>query len=270
MDALDHDDVVLADAERRANLATARLEVVARQQHLFAGHQAAHIRLEQGDVQRPQRFEVERAAGVARRRLAIDEVIIETDDDRIDALSHHLQRQPLGKRRFAGRRRPRDGHQPHRRLAAGNGPGDACQLPLVQSLGHHDDLRRTAAGDRLVERIDVADAHDRQPIFVRLEHLGQPRLVVKRLENAGPGAAGELQDKSLVVVAQIEQVQITGARHHEAVEVVAHAVQFVERQVVLAAAGKEVGLLQVALLLEKGAGLIEGDADVVDGQIGID
>jgi hypothetical protein len=45
-------------------------------------------------------------------------------------------------------------------------------------------------------------------------------LILERLEHVGPGAARELEDKAIVIVAQIEQIEITRPRHHEAMEVI--------------------------------------------------
>ena len=80
--------------------------------------------VEELEVERLERFVVRLAVGAQRRALAVDEVVVEGQPHRLDAVDAQLDREPADEGRLARGGGPGDQHQAHALGAGGDGVGD--------------------------------------------------------------------------------------------------------------------------------------------------
>ena len=179
MDALDDEYLVVVQTQSAtAHLAPACLEVVARQLHLLAVEQGVHLFVQQVEVQGVQVLKVVVAIGLARRLVAVHEVVVERYGDRLDAVGSKLHGESLAGRRLATARRTGDEHHAQGQqvgrqtggiAAAGHLVGYQRYLLLLQGLAHLDELRGIAFLRDLVEIAEGAQSEDALPLVVLLE-----------------------------------------------------------------------------------------------------
>lgn len=107
MDAFHYEHVVGQQFQpASALLAASRLEVIARQLNLLARKERVELLVEQRDVERVEALVVVVALVVLRRKLTVDEIIVQRNLHRLDAAREQLYGQTLAERCLAARRRP--------------------------------------------------------------------------------------------------------------------------------------------------------------------
>ena len=96
MDALYHQHLVALELQLlSAHLTLACLEIISRQFHLLSPEERIQLLVEQGDIECMQMFEVIVAAFVSGGVLAVKEVVVEGNADRLEAIDGQLHGDPL-------------------------------------------------------------------------------------------------------------------------------------------------------------------------------
>ena len=96
MDTLDDDDLIGMQLHDMTFFALCRCEVEFGELHFFPAHQGLQVFVEKLDVQCLQHLKVVFAIFVARRFLAVDEIVIEFQRVRAQAVRQKLHGQSLG------------------------------------------------------------------------------------------------------------------------------------------------------------------------------
>ena len=96
MDAFDHQYLIALQLQLlAAGLTLACLEIVAWQLHFLATQQGIHLVVEQRDIEGVQVLEVIVAIGITRCEVTVEEIVVEGDADRIDAIDGQLYGESL-------------------------------------------------------------------------------------------------------------------------------------------------------------------------------
>ena len=111
VDALDKHHLPFPQANwRAARIALAEFEGERWQQDLAPIQQFRQMLAEERHIQRADGFEVERAVLLQRDAVAVEIVVIQRNHQRLKPDDVQVERQSLGERRLAGRRRPGNQH----------------------------------------------------------------------------------------------------------------------------------------------------------------
>ena len=227
MDALDHQHLIVVQLESAtALLAASRLEVVARQFHLLAPEEGVHLLVEQRQVQGVQVFVVVVALLVAGRLVAVDEIIIQRDGYRFDAVDGQLYRQSLAGGRLAAAAGTGNENQADA-PALGYLVGDTGNLLLLQGLADLYELGREPLVDDLVQVADGTQSEDVLPAVVLLEDAEHLVLMHHLAQLPGMDGRGDAQQQTVVVLLQSEEVELRGVGQQRTVIIVDVTVDFV-------------------------------------------
>ena len=209
------------------------------------------VLVEQVHVERAQRLEVHLAVLIARRQVAIDEVVVQCQRERVATVRQQLHGEPLRERRLA--RRGRAGHEHDADAIAGGDDlrGYLGDARFVQRLGDERNLLEPPLLDGIVQRAGVADAELVEPLPRFLEHLEQlrVRLDVRHFER--PGLVRKAKQEARGEPLEPEPAQASGRRHHVALKVVAAAAQLVEHERVAAAVRQQARLVELSAIVEQ-------------------
>ena len=269
MDALDDDDALFAQAAGSALFVTAALgEVVARQHHLFAGDQLIQVLIEQRQVERADALEVGIAEFIERGLVAVDEVVIHADGDRLQTQRTEADGEALGSGGLAGRGGPGDQHQAHGGEICRHRIADLLQLAVVHIFRDQDQLVGLAGADGVVQLVYGGKTLHLQPGVALAHHLLQAQ---RRREFAAlfakEAAGGQAQHKAVIEGDEAEIGIGRQRERHLAEEVIGELAIAVDGDIGKRLHGKQRRLAVLLGLAEEIDGVIAVDVVAVDGQL---
>ena len=163
VDAFHDQHVVVRQLEVLSfELACARGKVVFRNLDALAGEELLELLVQERDIQRLQALEVVISILVERRVDPVAEIVVERDDDGVQAVDPHVERQPLRGSGLSAARGTGDQHDPHP-FAGCNQVGRFGIPVVVQGLRQIDQITGFAAGDGFIEGTDVVFAENGPP-----------------------------------------------------------------------------------------------------------
>ena len=198
MDALDDQHGMCIDTQLVAGEHTLTGgEVELGELYLLALEQGIELGIEEGEVKGVERLKVVLAMFIERCEFAVDEVVVEREGHRMEAICHELYGEALaegGLARGGGSRYEDDAC-----LAAIYVVGNACYALLLQCFGHIDKVGGMAGTAGCVEVAHGAHAHNLLPMVVLAEDAEHLVLTYNILQDVGVLAAGHTQQEAVVV-----------------------------------------------------------------------
>ena len=249
--------------------AAARDEVVARDVDAFAAHQAAEVVVEQVEVDGFERLVVVIAVGVARGLFAVDEIVVERDQHRLQPQYAELDAQPFGRGGLAARRGARDEHHAHaaRDVGVVDRVGDPRELAFVECLGQFDHAACVAREHLGVDGAHGGHAHDPHPGLVFLEDAEHLFLFDVGVEPVGRRAQRQGEVEPVVVGFDAEQVDEPCRGRQRAVEITVGVAERIEVAVKPRAGVQQGDLVGEALGRIAGADFAREDLHAADRQV---
>ena len=171
MDTFHHQHLVAFEPQfLTAHLTLAFLEIIARQLHLISTEQRLQLFVQQGEVQGVQVFKIIVTILVLRCLFTIQEIVVERDADRIDAIDGQLHRQSFTSGRLTAGRRSGNEHQLHT-LAVGYLICNLTDFLLLQGFTDLDEFIGMSADNGFVQVTHGTQSEYVLPVVVLLENV---------------------------------------------------------------------------------------------------
>ena len=205
MNPFDDQNMALAHLQRFARIfAAACLKIVTRRLNRSTRQQLDQLFIEQRQVQCVNRLEIVVACGVARRLVAIEEIVVQRNRHRINTMYPQLNPQSLGKRRLAGRGRPGNQDQLDLLPLICDPVGNLRHFFFMQSFRNPHQFNKTIAHYCLIQLGNRRTAQKFAPALCFLQNLRQFGLIDKGRNDSGIGRVRKTQDEPRRVESQFE------------------------------------------------------------------
>ena len=228
VDAFNDQNVVFIHAQLLSFVnAFALLEIEGRKINLLSCKKRRHILVKQFGIHRFNAVKIIIAVNIDRCLLPVDKPVVHADDMRPQPERTQLNREPVGKCCFAGRRRPRHKDKLHIRAVV-DFLRDIADSALLQRFLHENHIADIAFTDCFIQVADRGNINEVPPLRRKHQLFVKIRLLFKRRQFVRALFPWKIQKNPALVRKDLEQIDIAGRRQHVSVIIIIKAVQRID------------------------------------------